>query len=416
MNDRWYRTLAGAAAVYLALLPTQLLSFWRSAAFAVAVLAAAGLAWRQRRGAVRALAPGRITDGWSSALPVALVLWLAWLGATAFWSVDRQQTLNAFRSDLAWGLLTALVCFTASAAHPAGFRILAGSLLAGIAFWASLAAGLALSTAGWDARAAHWALGVYTTWLVTIAPFLLMLGWPPPEGFARPPASLAVAAVLVALVAGTAYLANTRAVWLAFAAALLPLLAGGTREAAPRARVGAAALLAASLAMAAWTIADRSQTFAGVAGAGANPGELASDPRLLIWKGAWSSILERPLLGHGYGLQIMAADMRTVSADPLITHPHNLFLGQWLQSGAIGLALFVLVILLLAGSYVRMLRSGDRWIARLGTLGLMVLAGFIVRNLTDDFFLRANARLLFGVHGMLLGAAHLRRRQQGAGR
>jgi len=58
-----------------------------------------------------------------------------------------------------------------------------------------------------------------------------------------------------------------------------------------------------------------------------------------------------------------------------------------------------------------MLRSGDRWLARLGALGLMVLAGFIARNLTDDFFLRANARLLFAVHGMLLGAAHLRRRQ-----
>ena len=29
---------------------------------------------------------------------------------------------------------------------------------------------------------------------------------------------------------------------------------------------------------------------------------------------------------------------------------------------------------------------------------------------TDDFFLRANAKLLFAVHGVLLGAAALRRR------
>ncbi len=38
----------------------------------------------------------------------------------------------------------------------------------------------------------------------------------------------------------------------------------------------------------------------------------------------------------------------------------------------------------------------------------MTLAGFVVRNLTDDFFLRANAKLLFAVQGVLLGAAALR--------
>jgi hypothetical protein len=35
----------------------------------------------------------------------------------------------------------------------------------------------------------------------------------------------------------------------------------------------------------------------------------------------------------------------------------------------------------------------------------------VVRNLTDDFFLRANAKLVFAVQGVLLGAAALRRRR-----
>ena len=65
----------------------------------------------------------------------------------------------------------------------------------------------------------------------------------------------------------------------------------------------------------------------------------------------------------------------------------------------------------LAAYHWRLVRAGDEVLSRLGTIGLMVLAGFVVRNLTDDFFLRANAKLVFAVQGVLLGAAALRRRR-----
>jgi hypothetical protein len=72
--------------------------------------------------------------------------------------------------------------------------------------------------------------------------------------------------------------------------------------------------------------------------------------------------------------------------------------------------LFVATIAALAWRYWRLVRAGDVVLARLGALGLMSVTGFVVRNLTDDFFLRANAKLLFAVQGILLGAAALRQR------
>jgi O-antigen ligase len=137
---------------------------------------------------------------------------------------------------------------------------------------------------------------------------------------------------------------------------------------------------------------------------------VAVDPRPQIWRGALAAAAERPLTGHGFGLQILADRMSRVSSDPKITHAHNLFLGQLVQTGAVGLALFVATIAALAWRYWRLVRAGDVVLARLGALGLMSVTGFVVRNLTDDFFLRANAKLLLAMQGILLGAAALRQR------
>jgi hypothetical protein len=38
-------------------------------------------------------------------------------------------------------------------------------------------------------------------------------------------------------------------------------------------------------------------------------------------------------------------------------------------------------------------------------MGLAMLAGFVVKNLTDDFFYRHNALVFWAINGMLLGLA-----------
>jgi O-antigen ligase len=404
MPDRWYRALAGAAAAYLALVPSNALSFWRSTFFGVAVLAALVVGAR----AVRA---GRLGPAPAPVLVAAFAGWALWSCASALWSVDGAQTASALRGDLLASVLTFAICYVTSAARPEGPRLLAGALVAGLGFWAALAAGLAISPHGWDPRVAHWAPGVYTTWLVTVLPLLLLLLWPAPAGFHDGPRATAVAALVFALAIATARFADARAVWVALSASLAvgaacAVGAGARLRALP---VGialvAVALFAVLLADAA---VEKAET---VYPAGTSVADtVAVDPRPQIWRGALAAAAERPLAGHGFGLQILADRMSRVSSDPKITHAHNLFLGQLVQTGAVGLALFVATIAALAWRYWRLVRAGDLVLARLGALGLMSVTGFVVRNLTDDFFLRANAKLLFAVQGILLGAAALRQR------
>jgi O-antigen ligase len=404
MPDRWYRALLGAAAAYLALVPSNELAFWRSTFFAVAVVAALVVGARAVRVASLGPPPGRALIG-------AFVGWTLWACASALWSVDPAHTRSALRGDLVAGVLTFAVCYVAAATRPEGFRVLAGTLVGSLAFWTAVAVGLELSPIRWDPRLVHWAPGVYTTWLVTVAPFVLLLVWPPPAGFHDGRRAVAIAALLFALTIATARLAEARAVWIAFFAMLavggLCALGAGARLRAVPLGIALAAIAVFALLLADAAIDKAVKVYP----AGTTVAETVSvDPRPAIWRGALDAAAERPLAGHGFGLQILAERMRGVSPDPRITHAHNLFLGQLVQTGAVGLALFVAILAALAGRYWRLVRAGDDVLSRLGALGLMSLTGFVVRNLTDDFFLRANAKLLFAVHGVLLGAAALRLR------
>jgi len=47
-------------------------------------------------------------------------------------------------------------------------------------------------------------------------------------------------------------------------------------------------------------------------------------------------------------------------------------------------------------------------LAPLGMLGLALLAGFVVKNLTDDFLHRHNALVFWSLNAMLLGFARAR--------
>jgi O-antigen ligase len=141
---------------------------------------------------------------------------------------------------------------------------------------------------------------------------------------------------------------------------------------------------------------------------------LSADPRLAIWKHAGKRIAERPWHGYGYGRLILQDELREDTGDRLLTHAHNTFVSQWLQTGAVGVALLMTMFAVLGFRYVQLVRSGDETLARLGALGLAVLASFIVKNLTDDFFFRANAKLFFAVHALLLGASAIRLRERGA--
>ncbi|HEX4882918.1 MAG TPA: hypothetical protein VFX05_02190, partial [Casimicrobiaceae bacterium] len=131
--DHCRRGLAVAAAAYLALLPSNAISFWRSTAFAVAVALALALVAAGVRGRAAPIpSPGR-------PIVIALGAWCAWAIASLAWSIEPAFTLGELKSDVLWGTLGALAFYVAAARGDA--RVPLAAALAGLAFWPALAAG-----------------------------------------------------------------------------------------------------------------------------------------------------------------------------------------------------------------------------------------------------------------------------------
>jgi hypothetical protein len=67
------------------------------------------------------------------------------------------------------------------------------------------------------------------------------------------------------------------------------------------------------------------------------------------------------------------------------------------------MAPFTALLIALTARYVRFLRSRDDTLAFVGMVGLALVAGFFIKNLTDDFLFRSNAKEFWALSAMLLG-------------
>jgi O-antigen ligase len=91
------------------------------------------------------------------------------------------------------------------------------------------------------------------------------------------------------------------------------------------------------------------------------------------------------------------------------------FASQWLQTGLVGMLAFTALIGALALRYLRFLRSRDDTLAFVGVAGLALIAGFVAKDLTDDFLFRSNAKELWAMTALLLGYGMRRERILAAG-
>lgn len=399
--DRCRVALVVAAAAYLALLPTGAGAFWRSLAFAASlvlmIVVLIGRA-RERHDPIFPL-PG-------AAIPLTVIAWALWSFASLLWSVDAKLSLEELKPDVVWGVATMLVFYVATISEPRAFERLASVMLASLAFWTALLAGIML--VGLDARPFHRGEGAFATYLVTAAPFVFLLAWRPPIGLRHRDRDWLVAALVLALVVVTARLSQNRIVWVALALIVIVVVASLPRQVKTRNVVAMAALVVGFGLMFGEAASERAAKVRPQDGSVSDA--MSADPRFEIWKHATQRISERPWLGYGYGLHIIGSEIGAEVGDPRVRHPHNLFLGQWLQTGAIGVALFVAMLAAFAARFFAFVRSRDLALARIGALGLAVLAAYCTRNLTDDFFIRANGKLLFAAVAILLAAGTLRLR------
>jgi O-antigen ligase len=112
---------------------------------------------------------------------------------------------------------------------------------------------------------------------------------------------------------------------------------------------------------------------------------LGSSGRGQAWRGAVNQAVDRPLLGYGFGAEASVFTDRFYYF--YSSTPENTFLGALLQLGAIGLALFVALVLTVLGLAVRALRRpppGERDVVAVASV--IFLAG-IVMAVTQTYLL-----------------------------
>ena len=401
MIDHCNRWLLGFAAAYLALLPTNTATFPRSFAFGGAiVLTLCALFLAQRSLAARVPPPG-----WLVVVP--LLAWSAWSLASLAWSVNPAYSQTQLEREIGDSLVVMLVFYVA-ARDAKSFRTLAATALASFALLALLALAVQLVQGDWDAGRWHHGVGPWSTWTVIVAPLLFALLAPPPSGFASGERSVAVGLVLVALLVTTDRMTDNRIVWVAlagtFGAASLAAAVRWPRTLVrmPVRWVGPLIAMLVVLAIA-FTDAARERAAAAYPPETSVAASLERDPRLVLWDRIVEKIEARPLRGYGFGRRILAPELARELKDPLLVHAHNAFASQWLQTGLVGMLAFAALLCALGIRYARFLSSRDDTLAFLGVVGIALLTGFVIKNLTDDFLFRSNAKEFFAMAAMLLG-------------
>jgi O-antigen ligase len=400
-TSRAERLALATSAVFLFVAPFAGSAGSRAACLIIAALAIAfGGSWRQ----VLDRMPPR-------AIAASIAAWFLLAPLSLAWTRDASYTLGELRGEAFYDLLAFLV-FLALASDASRWRMWCIALLAGTV------AALLAKEFQYHSGVAIWhkppdgGPGAFSTHLVLVAPLFVALVWEPPWGFRRNALFFAAAmAVLVfaAWATSEAWTTPNRVVWLALAMVfLVALVAARKSDTFPR--TGLAGLRGVMLASAVAfgiafgaSIAAKNERFYS-----RDPSPIASvdqDLRPRLWSLGLDLWKEAPLLGHGFGREILADAFLPETpkglAHPPLQHAHNAFLNIALQLGVIGVVAFTAALLLLGRQYVSLLARPDS--AALGVIGLALLAGFVTKNLTDDFMHRHNAQVFWALNGMLLG-------------
>ena len=398
-------SLVAWACIYLALVAVSGLTYGRSFAFGFALAFALWLAL----GAIFYEAePVPIPEAW---LWVPILAWAGWSAASCFWSMHPAYSRAEVGTEIGWGLCTAFVFYVAVRGGRS-FRAVTTTAVVVAVGLAIVAIHAVLLRAGADPEKMlahfHGGVGAFSTWLVLVVPLLPMLLAPRPLGFGTGPVAVACVTSSFILLLVAARATENRMIWLAFGVGFVvaaALAAWRWRMRLARAPWRWAAVLIGLLVVVGVLFVDAAMQRARV---DHRPDTsvaqtLAEDPRIALWQATFERIGERPWAGFGFGKSILRAELQDELRDPMLAHAHNLFVSQWLQTGVIGVAALCAVLLALAWRYAAFLRASDGTLAAIGITGLVMLAMFLTKNLTDDFLIRPTSKEFWALNALLLG-------------
>jgi O-antigen ligase len=327
-------------------------------------------------------------------------LWAAWAALSFFWSLDPARSEKEFVNEIVYTALALWICHIGAQARDAARIILpvfacAAALVCAVALY-YFPRGPETYGVGW-----HGGPGDHSSALLTLMPCVLMAGWY--AGRANWSRELRLfTAALGVLILASAYTTLNRTVWLGFAAQLLILgaLLLTRRSASVDLRskaIGAAVALAVIAGGAVMTLqvqAEREATGAARS--------LEKDPRLALWPQVLERIEQRPLTGYGFGRGMLRAGLKKDLGEGNLWHAHNLFLDVTVQLGLPGLVLLLLLLGATLREGWRMARDQDPFVMACGIALIAVVAGMLIRNMTDVLWVRQNSLLYWGVIGVLL--------------
>jgi O-antigen ligase len=215
----------------------------------------------------------------------------------------------------------------------------------------------------------------------------------------------AICWVFASMLVASGYTTLNRTIWVGFAAELVLIGAFVLfREKAPwttRAKVFAGTF---ALAIAAGTVTMVLNIHAQREALGAIRG-IEQDARLALWPEIIERVEQRPLTGYGFGRGLLRDSLREElgNVDAYLWHAHNIMLEALLQLGVPGLLLFLFLLAAILREGWRLARDSDTVHAACGVALIVVVAGMLVRNMTDTLLVRQNALLYWGIVGALLG-------------
>ena len=390
-RSRLYSLGLACACVFVATLPFHHLLAFRSTALGLAALFTF------------------VAGGWREMPKLPLIAgWAAWMicaGISVVYARNQVVALSEYRYEVLYTFGAWATCYTLARRH-GGARWMGRVVV--VATLVALVLGIALFVPGqpWFDLGRYGDVGTVSTFLVTVLPvFLLFALRSKPHSAARIGA-LAVAAGCL----GAGFLTLNRTFWLAAAAEITIFALLSMRHWNSRFRtasmLGVGAIVAALAALEVFTA---STSRIALAAPGTGVWEfLSGDPRGDLWRFSTSQIALHPWIGAGLGKWSSREVFIAYFNDQLLMHAHNMFLNRALETGVPGLLAFILLIGQVAVAFRRVTRSADPGIAEIGAAGLALVAGVVIKNLTDDFFVRQNALLFWSLVGAGLGAAAAR--------
>ncbi|MCC6197320.1 MAG: O-antigen ligase family protein [Burkholderiales bacterium] len=393
------------ACIYFALIAVTGHTWFRSLAFGFALLFAL---WLVLGSLFSDNEPIPIPDTWLWA-PIAA--WVGWSAASYFWSVHPAYTKAEIGTEIGWGVATATIFYVAARSAVAFRALVTMAALTG-AFLALVAIHGILAGGGIDPekllQPQHGGVGAFSTFIALLLPLLPLLLAPRPIGYGTGPLPMAGFIALFALLLVAARVTENRMIWLALAAGFVTaaaLAAWRWRGRLARAPLRWTATVAALLLLVGVLFVDatvqraktdhRADTTLAQA--------IKDDPRFALWRHSFERIAQRPWAGFGFGKSILRTELQGELGDPMLAHAHNLFVSQWLQTGAIGVLALCAMFLAFAWRYAAFMRSPDGTLAAIGIVGLVMLATFIVKNLTDDFLIRPTSKEFWALNALLVG-------------